>query len=91
MLAADSADEGRAIVKIVTPKKSWSDLTSVQQQAIVAAAAVEAVITTVAMVDLARRPQAAVRGPKFLWLLTFVVQPIGPLAYLTRGRRQPTA
>jgi hypothetical protein len=69
-------------------KKSWSDLTSMQRRAIVVAAAVELVVTTVALVDLARRPRSEVRGPKALWALGCVVQPVGPIAYLTVGRRR---
>ena len=45
-------------------KRSWEDLTPRQRAAIVAGGAVELVITTVALVDLARRPKRLVRGPK---------------------------
>ena len=68
-------------------KKTWSDFTPAQQKAMVAAGALEAVVTTVALVDLIRRPKARVRGPKVLWLLTLAVQPVGPIAYLKAGRR----
>jgi hypothetical protein len=73
----------------VTPmgrRKRWSDLSSRQREAIVAAAAVELVLTSVALVDLARRPSSQVRGSKPLWVLGCFVQPIGPIAYLTCGR-----
>jgi hypothetical protein len=69
-------------------KKTWSDLTDTQRRMIVVGGAAEAVITTVALRDLARRPSAQVRGPKVVWLLGFAVQPLGPLAYLWVGRRQ---
>lgn len=69
-------------------KKSWSDLSLAQQKAVIAAGAAEAVITAVALVDLARRPKERVRGPKVLWVLAFAVQPVGPLAYLKKGRLQ---
>ncbi|GAC1384864.1 MAG: hypothetical protein NVSMB48_20880 [Marmoricola sp.] len=72
-------------------KKSWSDLTPTQQKAIVAAGAAEAVLTGVALVDLARRPRAGVRGPKVFWLATLAVQPVGPIAYLRLGRRVDAA
>lgn len=73
-------------------KKSWSDLSPIQQKTIVAAGAAEAVITAIAVVDLVRRPKASVRGPKVLWLLGFAVQPVGPLLYFKKGRRaQPTS
>jgi hypothetical protein len=69
-------------------KRRWSDLTSTQQKAIIATAAVEVVLTTVALVDLARRPADQVRGPKPLWGLGCFVQPVGPIAYLMAGRRR---
>lgn len=68
--------------------RRWRDLTGTQQKAIVVMAAVEAVLTTVALVDLARRPARQVRGPKPLWALGCFVQPVGPVAYLCLGRRR---
>ena len=68
-------------------KKTWADLTQMQRRAIIAGGALEAVMTTYAVVDLARRPKSEVRGPKLLWPLAFVVQPVGPLLYLFWGRR----
>jgi hypothetical protein len=69
-------------------KKRWADFTRGQQVAIVMGGAVEVVLTTVAVVDLVRRPGASVRGPKLLWLAGCVVQPVGPVAYLMLGRRR---
>jgi hypothetical protein len=71
-----------------TERKRWSDLSRRQQRLTIAAGAVELVLTTVSVVDLARRPAAEVRGPKGLWLLAFLVQPVGPIAYLMNGRRR---
>lgn len=68
--------------------KKWNDLTPAQRAAVVAGATVELVLTTVALVDLARRPASSVRGPKALWALGCFVQPVGPLAYLALGRRR---
>ncbi len=70
-------------------KKQWKDLSGTQRAAIVAGATVEIVVTTAALVDLVRRPKAAVRGPKWLWAASFVVQPVGPLTYFAVGRRRP--
>jgi hypothetical protein len=72
---------------IMASKKQWSDLTSTQQGLIIASGAVELVFTAIALVDLARRPADQVRGPKPLWVLGCLVQPVGPLAYLVLGRR----
>ena len=71
------------------PRKKWSDLTPDQQRNVMVAGAVELVLTTVALVDLARRDSALVRGSKAGWLLGIFVQPIGPIAYLSLGRRKP--
>jgi len=68
-------------------RKQWRDFSQQQQRAIIAAGVVEVVLTSVALIDLARRPSAQVRGPKALWLLSVFVQPVGPIAYLTLGRR----
>jgi hypothetical protein len=68
-------------------RRRWSELSSGQRAGIVAGAAVELVLTTVALVDLARRPADQVRGPKGLWALGCFVQPVGPVAYLAFGRR----
>ena len=74
---------------MATKKKQWSDLTDGQRAAVVLGGAVELVLTTFALADLVRRPSAQVRGPKALWALGSVVQPVGPIAYLLFGRRQP--
>ena len=68
-------------------KKQWSDLSPSQQRAVLAVGAVEAILTTAALVDLARRPSSDVRGPKRAWALATFVQPIGPIAYFIVGRR----
>jgi hypothetical protein len=75
----------------VQPKKRWSDLTSGQRVAVVAASAVELALTAAALLDLARRPRTQVRGPKVLWFLGCFIQPIGPSAYMKFGRRLPIA
>jgi hypothetical protein len=67
--------------------RKWSDLSEGQRRAIIVGTAVEVILTTVALVDLARRPRAQVRGPKALWALGCAVQPVGPIAYLAFGRR----
>jgi Phospholipase_D-nuclease N-terminal len=71
----------------MTPRKRWVDLSTTQRAAIVAAGAVEVALTAVALADLARRSPSGVRGPKALWALGCVIQPVGPIAYLALGRR----
>jgi hypothetical protein len=69
-------------------KRKWSEMSPRAKAGIVAGAAVEIVLTTIALRDLAKRPAALVRGPKALWALGCVVQPVGPVLYLTAGRRR---
>jgi hypothetical protein len=68
-------------------KKTWSDLSDRQKTAVVVGGAIEVVLTTIALADLARRPSDQVRGPKLAWALGCFVQPIGPITYLVAGRR----
>jgi Phospholipase_D-nuclease N-terminal len=72
---------------IMAMRKRWSDFSRGQRAAIIVGSAIEAVLTSVALADLARRQRAQVRGPKALWALACVVQPAGPVAYLAFGRR----
>jgi hypothetical protein len=68
--------------------KRWSELSFEQRVAIVVGAAVELLLTTIALRDLAMRPAGEVRGPKALWFLGCFIQPIGPVLYLRAGRRR---
>lgn len=76
--------------KDLTLGQWWHSISPTQQKAVVGLAAVEVVLTVTALRDLAHRPARDVRGPKVLWLLASVVQPIGPAAYLKFGRRPAT-
>ena len=69
-------------------KKSWSEYSPAARTAIVVAGVVEMVVTSIALRDLTRRPASAVRGPKMLWRLGLLVQPIGSPLYLLLGRRR---
>ena len=71
-------------------KKSWKDLSGAQRAAVLTVASVELALTATALVDLARRPAAQVRGRKALWALGVFVQPVGPVLYLAWGRHAPT-
>lgn len=71
----------------VKPRQRWSDFAAGEQAAIVVLGVAEVITTTIAVVDLVRRPREQVRGPKALWFAANVVQPVGPVAYLLFGRR----
>jgi hypothetical protein len=67
-------------------RRQWRDLSPWQRTMTLVLAPVEVALTVAAAVDLARRPAGKVHGPKELWWLGIVVQPVGPVAYLTWGR-----
>jgi hypothetical protein len=68
-------------------KKSWSEYSPAAKAAMVVGAVAELVLTSIALRDLTRRPASAVRGPKMLWRLGLLVQPVGSPLYLLFGRR----
>jgi hypothetical protein len=74
-------------------RRRWSGL-SPRNQRLVAIGAAEGVLKIAALIDLARRPAAAVRGPKRRWAFAIVLlNSLGlvPLAYFVAGRRRPAA
>jgi hypothetical protein len=54
-------------------KKRWTDFSGGQRAAILVASAIEVVLTSVALADLARRPRVQVRGPSLygFWVAFF--------------------
>jgi len=70
--------------------RQWSDLSPGARRLIVVLGSFEALLKVVALVDLARRPAAEVRGKKWIWALSIILtNSVGavPAAYLVRGRR----
>ena len=64
-------------------------MSTAQRAGLLVLGSVELALTATALVDLARRPSDRVRGPKVAWAIGCFVQPVGPVAYLTLGRRRP--
>ena len=69
-------------------KKKWSEFTPTQQKLIIVGGAVEVMLTTAALVSLAKRPSDRVCGPKAMWVLAQAIQPFGPIVYFTLGTRR---
>ena len=69
-------------------KRSWSELGPRGRAVIVAAAAIEAVLTTTALRDLHSRKGSELNGPKWVWRLAMLIQPVGPIGYLILGRKR---
>lgn len=68
--------------------KRWSEMSPREQTALLVLVSVEMSLTATALGDLLRCPAEHVRGRKAWWVLGLLVQPIGPIAYLTIGRRR---
>ena len=71
-------------------KKRWEELSPRTRQLIVVGAAVEGVLKIAALIDLARRPAAQIRGSKARWAVAIVVVNSAgalPVYYFARGRR----
>lgn len=71
-------------------RKKWNELSPRSRQLIVAGAVFESGLKIAALIDLARRPAAEVRGPKPAWALAITaVNSVGavPIAYFVYGRR----
>jgi hypothetical protein len=69
----------------------WGQLSERQRRAIVVAAVFESALKLAMVLDLQRRPAAEVRGAKWLWRCTALINSAGiaPLAYFLLGRRPP--
>lgn len=65
-----------------------SEMPRWQQVGTLVVAPVELALTVAAAVDLVRRPASEIRGPKSLWWLGILIQPVGPIAYLKWARRR---
>ncbi len=68
-------------------QRRWQDLSPQQRRWIAVQGSIQSILLLVAARDLLRRPASQVRGRKRWWALALLVQPVGPVAYLLRGRR----
>jgi hypothetical protein len=71
------------------PKPRWRDRSPASRCVLVVVALVQLALAGAAWTDLARRPAAEVRGPKWRWGLAVLVNFVGPLAYFRWGRIRP--
>lgn len=71
-------------------RKRWGELDAGTRRLLVAGAVIEGTLKLAALIDLARRPAADVRGSKVKWALAIVlINSVGavPITYFARGRR----
>jgi hypothetical protein len=70
------------------PNKRWGDLSSTQRRAVVLSGVVQLGLLAAALVDIYRRPDGEIRGPKRLWAAAAFVNFVGPISYFLFGRRR---
>jgi len=68
-------------------RKKWTELTGGQKAAVVLLGSLQLSLAATAWSDLARRPARQVNGRKGVWAAVIAVNWVGPLAYLSWGRR----
>jgi hypothetical protein len=69
-------------------KKSWSELSAAQQGGILLSEAGQFVLTTVALLDIYRRPREDIRGNKAIWTLASFVNFVGSISYFLFGHKR---
>jgi hypothetical protein len=68
-------------------KKSWDDLSPVQRAGVGVLGVVQVGLLVAAQIDLTRRTDEQINGPKPLWRAITLINFVGPLAYFAFGRR----
>lgn len=69
-------------------KKKWEDLTGTQRAGLGLLGVVQLGLLVAAQIDLTRRSDEQVNGPKPLWRAVTLINFVGPLAYFAVGRRR---
>jgi len=72
-------------------KRRWSDLSKRDRRLIVVGATIDGILKIAALVDLRRRPEAEIRGRKWVWATVLVLANSAgavPLGYFRFGRRR---
>ena len=67
--------------------KTWSDLTTAQRVGVGLLGTVQVGLLVAAQVDLTRRDDEQIKGPKPMWRAVSLINFVGPLAYFALGRR----
>ncbi len=67
--------------------QKWEHLSPAQRAGISVAGVVQVGLLIAAQVDLTRRSDEQVNGPKALWRAVSLINFVGPLAYFAIGRR----
>lgn len=68
-------------------RRRWGDLSTREKRGIGFVGLIQVGLLLFALQDWFRRPDGQIRGPKRRWFPVLFLNFIGPIAYLTIGRR----
>lgn len=68
-------------------RKRWNDLSGTQKIMIIVGGVVQIGLLVAAQIDIYRKPESEIKGPKSLWRAIVFVNYVGPIAYFTLGWR----
>lgn len=68
-------------------KKSWGEMPWWQKVLTVNLTMIQLGLFAIAWIDLSRREPDQVNGSKLLWRAALFINYVGPIAYLTKGRK----
>ncbi|MFK0004171.1 PLDc N-terminal domain-containing protein [Paenarthrobacter sp. NPDC090522] len=69
-------------------KKSWRDMSTGQRVMLMISGAVNLTLLIAAQRNLAKTPEAQIRGKKVLWRAASFINFFGPVSYFLFGRRR---
>ena len=79
----------RQPLALVSPIASSHSITSQDLLLVAPLVLIDLVLIAVALIDLVRRENAAMRGDKLVWAIVIVcIGTIGPIAYFIFGRKE---
>jgi hypothetical protein len=74
--------------KKVWQRRSWKEMSPAQRGANIVLGIVELMLTGWALWDIKHRPDDQINGKKRTWVMTSLIQPIGPVIYFIFGRKR---
>lgn len=88
--AVKESEKEPDVLRQFKARKGWRDLSPVQKIANIGMAAIELVLTSLALWDIAHRPATEINGKKRTWVMASFIQPLGPVIYFLFGRKKGT-
>jgi hypothetical protein len=77
--------------RMALKRRSWNELSPAQKTGNIVLAIVELILTAWALLDIKNRPQEQINGKKITWVMTSLIQPVGPIIYFIFGRKREMA